>query len=159
MKAIMACDANFGIGKDGSLPWPRNTDDLREFRDLTTNHIVIMGSKTWEDPVFPKPLPNRKCYIITRNPEYADSRGFIINKNLEKTIRTLKIEAFQENKDIWVIGGAEILELLYPYIEEFHLTVFHENYDCDKFIKNPLETFKVESSEEREDCVKYILKR
>ena len=157
LKGILACDSNFGIGKAGTLPWPRNSEDLREFRDLTTGHYVIMGSKTWEDKMFPKPLPNRKNYILTRNPEYSDARGYVINQNHDLALKTLMEEANQESKDVWVIGGAEIIELLYFHIEELHLTIFNENYDCDKFVKNPLDVgFTEKSFEIRSDCVKYI---
>lgn len=157
MKAILACDSQFGIGRDGTLPWPRNSADLREFRELTTGHIVLMGSKTWEDKMFPKPLPNRKNYILTRNSEYSDSRGYVISQNHNETIELLIEEASQENKTIWVIGGAEIIEMMYSYIEELHLTVFDENYDCDKFIRNPLNVgFTEKSYEIRSDSTKYI---
>lgn len=157
MKAILACDSQFGIGRGGTLPWPRNSADLREFRELTTGHIVLMGSKTWEDKMFPKPLPNRKNYILTRNPEYSDSRGYVISQNHNETIELLIEEASQENKTIWVIGGAEIIEMMYSYIEELHLTIFDENYDCDKFIRNPLDAgFTEKSYEIRPDCTKYI---
>ena len=157
MKAILACDSNFGIGKSGTLPWPRNSDDLKEFRDLTTGHYVIMGSKTWEDKMFPKPLPNRKNYILSRNPEYTDASGYVISQNHHETIELLIEEAHQENKEIWVIGGAEIFEMMYSYIEELHLTIFDENYDCDKFIKNPLNIgFTEKSYETRKDSTKYI---
>ena len=157
MKAILACDSNFGIGLNGTLPWPRNSDDLKEFRNLTTGHYVLMGSKTWNDKMFPKPLPNRKNFILSRNPEFKDSRGYVISQNHHETIELLIEEASQENKEIWVIGGAEIIEMLYFHIKELHLSVFVGEYDCDKFIRNPLDMgFTEKSFEVRSDCTKYI---
>lgn len=157
VKAILACDESFGIGKNGSLPWPKNSEDLREFRDLTTNHVVIMGSKTWFDPMFPKPLPNRKNYVISRNPDLVIKEAHVINQNIQESIETLIEECKQESKILWVIGGAEIIELLLPYIEEFHLTVFDETYDCDKFIQDPQDSGFIEYSyNKRKDSTKYI---
>ena len=58
IKAILACDADWGIGKDGDLPWPHNPADLKWFKQSTLNHTVVMGKATWDSlPV--KPLPNR----------------------------------------------------------------------------------------------------
>ena len=34
IKAILACDENWGIGKEGGLPWPHNSADLRWFKKL-----------------------------------------------------------------------------------------------------------------------------
>lgn len=159
VKAILACDEKFGIGKHNTLPWPKNSDDLKEFRDLTTGHVVLMGSKTWFDPVFPKPLPNRKNYVITRNQELVLKDAFVINQNIKESIETLIEETKQEGKILWVIGGSEIFEMMIPYIEELHLTVFHEDYECNKFIKNPTDCGFIEHSFElRKDSTKYLFK-
>ena len=51
----------YPIGKDGKLPW-HNPNDLKWFKSITTNNVVIMGRKTYES--IGKPLPNRKhCNI------------------------------------------------------------------------------------------------
>ena len=52
-KAIMAVDDKGGISRDGSMPWPKNSSDLKWFKKNTLNAIVIMGRATWEDPFFP----------------------------------------------------------------------------------------------------------
>ncbi len=59
IKAILACDNEGGVSKKGTIPWPKNTKDLRWFKKNTTNNVVVMGSKTWVDPLMPWPLPNR----------------------------------------------------------------------------------------------------
>ena len=48
VKAILACDADWGIGKDGNLPWPHNPADLKWFKQSTLNHTVVMGKATWD---------------------------------------------------------------------------------------------------------------
>ena len=160
VKAIMACDSKFGIAKNGTLPWPKNSDDLREFRDLTTgsgNNMILMGSKTWTDPVFPKPLPNRKKYVLSRNQEFQDSRCFPITMNHHEAIQELIEECKINDTTLWVIGGSEILKMMIPYIEEFHLTQFNDDFQCDTFIPNPLDLgFTEKSYEVRSDCVKYV---
>ena len=65
IRAILAADKDWGIGKDGTMPWPHNTDDLKWFRDCTLDSTVIMGRKTWDSlPI--QPLPNRKNAVVTR---------------------------------------------------------------------------------------------
>ena len=59
-----AQDKKGGIGKNGKLPW-HISEDLKNFKKLTTGHTIIMGRKTWDSlPV--KPLPNRKNIILSK---------------------------------------------------------------------------------------------
>ena len=46
--AILACDDEWGIGKDGELPWPKNSADLKWFKSTTLNCAVVMGRGTWD---------------------------------------------------------------------------------------------------------------
>ena len=66
IKAILAHDAKYGIGKDNDLPWPKNEADMKWFKAMTLNHTVVMGRKTWDSLPF-KPLPNRHNIIVTSN--------------------------------------------------------------------------------------------
>ena len=54
ISSIFAIDASGGIGKDGSLPWPKDSEDLKWFRHNTTGDIVVMGKNTWMDPMMPR---------------------------------------------------------------------------------------------------------
>ena len=66
IKAILACDEDWGIGKDGELPWPHNSADLKWFKEITTGGVVVMGKSTWDSLPF-KPLPKRENIIVTRS--------------------------------------------------------------------------------------------
>ena len=46
----MAVDDIGGVSKSGSMPWPRNSSDLKWFKKNTINGVVIMGKLTWIDP-------------------------------------------------------------------------------------------------------------
>ena len=46
IKAIMAVDEKGGISKGQSMPWPKNSIDLKWFKENTLNNVVVMGSKT-----------------------------------------------------------------------------------------------------------------
>ena len=70
LKAIMAIDDEGGVSKSGSMPWPKNSNDLKWFKKNTVNQVVIMGRLTWADPLMPKPLPNRINVLVTNKSPY-----------------------------------------------------------------------------------------
>ena len=68
---IWAQDNNGGIGKDNKLPW-HISEDLINFKKITSIHTIIMGRKTW-DSLPKKPLPNRRNIVLSSN-TLIDSR-------------------------------------------------------------------------------------
>ena len=70
IKAIFAVDVWGGMGYNGSLPWPHHREDFQYFKDQTTDHIVVMGLRTWVDPKMPNPLTIRICYVSTNRQVY-----------------------------------------------------------------------------------------
>jgi dihydrofolate reductase len=74
IKAILACDEQWGIGKDGDLPWPRNPADLKWFKESTLNDTVVMG--------------NQRCMGITRwRCSLLKLRGYIRRTNGIKKVQ------------------------------------------------------------------------
>ena len=49
IKAILACDDEWGIGKDGDLPWPHNPADLKWFKKNTINCCLLYTSPSPRD--------------------------------------------------------------------------------------------------------------
>lgn len=129
--AIFAVDRDGGLGKNGTLPWPKDSEDLKWFKTNTTGHIVIMGRNTWEDRMMPKPLPNRINGVVSSHDLYmADRANMIIGgKNLDKVLLELK-ENF-EFRTIWIIGGAQLLKGTHHLINQVYLTRFDDSYECD----------------------------
>jgi dihydrofolate reductase len=127
IKAILACDQEWGIGKNGALPWPHNSADLKWFKEHTNNSTIVMGRKTWESlPV--KPLPNRENIVVTsdliKGPDVVvDMRSFY------KILPQIKFQ-----KDVWIIGGAQLIEHCLDIIDEFYLSRIQCIYDCDTFL-------------------------
>lgn len=155
VKAIVASDAENGIGKNGTLPWPANKEDLKHFKDKTTGHVVVMGSKTWDDPFFPGPLKDRINVVISSNPNKY------FNAGAHHSLTTCDIHYIKQianDKDIWIIGGASIYEQFKDYIEEWHVTVVPGSYECDTFIEFPpgLTTQKLNKTSQNSY---YILKK
>jgi dihydrofolate reductase len=139
INAIFAVDFNGGMGFNGTLPWPHNSEDLQNFRDLTTGHVVVCGRRTWDDPKMPKPLPNRTVYVATHRPvTYAMPFSGDIESKL------LEIEAAHPDKTVWVIGGAELLQSSRPLLDRIYLTHVKGSYRSDTrvFVKDFLTGFQ-----------------
>ena len=133
IKAIMAIDEKGGISKGKSMPWPKNSIDLKWFKENTINNVVVMGRKTWEDPFMPSPLKSRINVLITsKNKELLEGADYYISGKVNNEIQNIQSEYL--NKDIFIIGGSEIINLTFNLIEQFYLTRIYGNYNCEKFI-------------------------
>ena len=128
INAIFAVDEEGGLGKNGEMPWPPNKEDLKNFKKLTENQIVIMGRGTWESPDMPSPLPNRLNVVFTKN-EIGVSGVISINGNVCDGI--LWVEEEYPEKEIFVIGGANILLQAKPIIQRIYMTQIPGHFDCD----------------------------
>ena len=130
--AIFAVDSQGGLGKNGTLPWPKDKEDLKWFKNNTTGHIVVMGRNTWEDPMMPKPLPNRiNCVITSRDDLYMAEKANAIIKGSKLEDALADLEENFELRTIWIIGGAQLLNATQHLIDQVYLTRFDDSYDCD----------------------------
>lgn len=130
--AIFAIDSKGGIGKNGSLPWPHNPEDMKWFRENTKGHTVVMGRKTWNDPLMPKPLFGRANVVVTNKPldkEYEDT-STIAGNCADKVSEV----ASKASGDVFVIGGAEVIKSCAKIFDRIIITRFAGDYECDTFI-------------------------
>lgn len=150
MKLIVACDPNGGIGYQNKLPWDKIQGDLPRFKQLTEDKIVVMGRNTFDSlPI--KPLPKRANIVISNNTQLRYPEGVLVTNDLERI----------KDYDVWLIGGAKLIESCWHKINEVYLTKTFAEYTCDVFIdllyleKN----FACELTEKFEDHVFQIWKR
>ncbi len=136
MIAIVACDAEWGIGCDGCLQ-QRVSSDLRRFKALTMGKVVIYGRRTLDTFPGKKPLPGR-INIVLRTRKEICKEGCEYAKNIEELmqrLRALKQEGYHDN-DFIVIGGAMVYRQLLPYCDSVYVTQFAESYDADCWFPN-----------------------
>jgi dihydrofolate reductase len=126
INAIFAADQFGGVGFNGTLPWPHNSADLKNFKQLTDNNVVVMGRRSWDDPKLPKPLPNRTVYVATNRPV---THARVIKGDLNEEI--VALEKTHPNKTIWVAGGAEVLVQCKDLFDRIYLTHIHGVYKID----------------------------
>lgn len=122
---IVAAGENDAIGKNNQLIW-HLSDDLKRFKELTNNHYIIMGRKTFES--FPKPLPNRKHVVITRQENYKVPEGVIVVNSLANAI-----EAANNDDQPFIIGGGEIYKQAMLFANKIELTRVHHSFEADTF--------------------------
>ena len=136
IRAILACDDDWGIGKDGDLPWPNNPADLQWFKENTTGGVVAMGKATW-DSLPKKPLPNRNNIVVTSSTDDYNGGGYHYMR-----FETAQKELVNMNRlqNIWIIGGAKLVEGLIDIIDEIWLSRIDGVYDCDTFLNKDLIT-------------------
>ena len=119
--AVLACDTAWGIGNNGSMPWPHNPVDLKWFKQQTENKTIVMGRATWES-LPKKPLPKRRNIVVTS--QSIDGVECYTLDNIKKHIKTI-------DQEVCVIGGAKLFSALLPYIDELRISRISGTYECD----------------------------
>jgi dihydrofolate reductase len=125
VNAIVAVDNKWGIGLNGTMPWPRLSEDLKRFKNLTSGSMIVMGKNTWLS--LPKrPLPDRDNIIVSRSLE--DDFAITVEGDAKSIITKLKSAS---SGDIWIIGGAEIYRQFLPFCNSVHVTFIQDDFKCD----------------------------
>ena len=136
---IAARSLNNIIGKDGHIPW-KIPGEQQQFKELTTDNIVIMGRKSYEE--IGHPLPDRITIVVSksRKIEGPDLRSADSVKNaLDLALQTPEYAG----KDIFFAGGYTIYKEALPYVDVMYITqvnlqiedgdVSFPDFDASKF--------------------------
>lgn len=156
--SILASTSMGGIGNKGTLPWPKHKEDLAWFKEHTTNHIVTMGRKTWDDPMMPKPLPNRvNCVFSNRDLNTHVARR--LSGDAEDQVVTLQTQF--PTRDVFIIGGKELYESTNNVVQRVYLTRMKGNWWTDTRIdlERYLACFSIKSVRPGTNCTYEIWDR
>ena len=136
---IAAVSINNVIGNNNKLIW-KLSNDLKRFKNLTTNHSVIMGRKTFES--LPNPLPDRDNIVITRDTNYSKP-NIQVCSSIEDAINLTKTDT-----QPFIIGGGEIYSQTINIVDKIELTRVHEEFDGDAYFPEiPLDIFELINEE------------
>ena len=127
---IVAVAKDGAIGKEGKMPW-KIPGEQRQFKDLTTGHVVIMGRTSYEE--IGHPLPERTNIVVSKTKVFSGENLY--------TVKSLK-EAIERagRKEIFIAGGAEMFQEALPLADKIYMTyVDMEVPDADRFFPNFLE--------------------
>lgn len=119
IKLIAAIDSTGLLGFNNTIPWSYS-EDMRRFKKVTMNSILIMGKNTVLS--LPRKLTGRYVIAISDSGEVdqADITFYNISDAIE---HALKLQN-QDGRNIFVAGGGSIYRqvLLYDFIDELDIT-------------------------------------
>lgn len=113
---IVAKSLNDVIGVGGKLPWTLKAD-LAYFKKTTMGHHIILGRKTF-DSLGGKPLPGRMHLVISNEARPASENVLWFNS----VFRALKHAERQGEKEVFIIGGAQIYKACLSLVDRLYLT-------------------------------------
>ena len=119
---IVAMTNNRVIGKDNKMPW-HLSDDLKNFKKITTGKTIVMGRLTYDS--IGKALPNRRNIVLSRN--LKDSNVLIFS-NLKEVLNSTK-----KNEEIFIIGGENLYSQTINIANKLYLTTIDASIDGDKY--------------------------
>jgi dihydrofolate reductase len=128
---IVAISEESVIGKDNQLIWHLPAD-MKFFRDKTMGHCVVTGRKNYESiPEKFRPLPGRTNVVITRQKDYSAPGAHVVFSIEE----ALSFCAKQNEKEVFVIGGAQIFEemLQKDLVDKMYITHVKKYYEGNVF--------------------------
>lgn len=130
---IVARSKNNVIGKNGEIPW-KIKGEQKQFRELTTGNVVVMGRKSYEE--IGHPLPNRKNIIVSKTKNFT-GENLITVGSLQEAI------SISEGENIYVSGGYGLFKEAIPIVDKMYITeiditiengdVFFPEFDRDDF--------------------------
>lgn len=122
---IWAMDENRVIGKNNQLPW-HLPEDLKFFKRVTMGHPIAMGRKTHDS--IGRNLPGRENIVITRQNDFQCDGCTVLH-----SVQELVDYAAEKNKEVFVIGGAEIFKQILPFADRLYLTQIYDRFEGDTF--------------------------
>ncbi|RFU65453.1 dihydrofolate reductase [Peribacillus glennii] len=122
---LFAMDENRVIGKDNKLPWHLPAD-LNYFKNVTMGHPIVMGRKTFES--IGRVLPGRENIVVTRNADFK-LEGVTVLHSVDEVIKL----ADSSDREIFVIGGAEIFKGILPQTDRLYITEIHHEFQGDTY--------------------------
>ena len=143
LSAIVAIDNNNGIGNDNDLLYSHKLD-MKRFVEKTKGKTVIMGYKTWLS--LKKPfLPGRRNVVLLDAEGPDDIPDIFYNTLIQvDDVKKLtwatplhfieNIRAYRDSEEEFIImGGANVYDRFYPYLDKLYLTIFDRSEEADKF--------------------------
>eukprot|EP01069_Polyplicarium_translucidae_P005958 Polyplicarium_translucidae@DN2882_c0_g1_i2.p1 len=143
---IVAVDEEWGIGRDGQLPWGSLKEDLRHFSRTTRRapsgrrNAVVMGRRTFGS-LGSRPLPGRLNIVVSSKLE--STADYVVAPSLSAAIA---LAGGHDDVDkIFVCGGASLYDEAFSseVVDRVHLTRIAGKFSSDVRVKPfPLGTFR-----------------
>ena len=130
---IVARSRNNVIGKNGEIPW-KIKGEQKQFRELTTGNVVVMGRKSYEE--IGHPLPGRKNIVVSKTKNF-------VGENLVTVTSLQEALTISQGKNVYISGGYGLFQEVLPFVEKMYITeidtevhngdVFFPEFDAGEF--------------------------
>ncbi len=161
---IVARSRNNVIGKGGRIPW-RIEGEQKQFKELTTGNIVIMGRKSYEE--IGHPLPGRMNIIVSKSRTF-EGQNLMTAASVQEALELAKGEGLKgigpegcsldfSGRDIFIAGGYGIYKEALPFVDVMYITEIElEIDDGDTFFPDfDTKVFDITSGELCGQEIKY----
>ena len=122
---VVAMGLDNEIGADNQLLW-HLPKDLKHFKEMTTDHPIIMGRKTYES--IGKALPNRTNIVVSRKKDWFEE-GILIVGSVKEAVKFAK----KIDEQVFIIGGGNIYEQTLDLTDKLEVTSVQTNLKADTF--------------------------
>lgn len=109
---IVARSKNNVIGKGGEIPW-RIKGEQKQFKELTTGNVVVMGRRSYEE--IGHPLPNRETIVVSRTKQF-EGQGVRTAGSVREAIE------LAHDKDVFIAGGYGLYREAIPFVDVMYIT-------------------------------------
>ncbi len=123
---IVAIGLDGELGRDNELIW-RISEDLKNFKRVTTGHHIILGRKTFES--IGRPLPNRVSIVMTHARDYH-REGCIITHSIDEALDVARQAGVSE---VMICGGGQIYRSFLPLADRIYLTRVQDRAEADVY--------------------------
>ena len=130
---IVARSKNNVIGKNGKIPW-KIKGEQKQFRELTTGNVVIMGRKSYEE--IGHPLPNRKNIVVSKTKNFVGENVVTVT-SLQEAID------ISVGEEVYIAGGYGLFKEALSLVNKMYITeidtivengdVFFPEFDSQEF--------------------------
>ena len=150
---IVARSKNNVIGKNGRIPW-QIPGEQKQFKELTTGNIVIMGRKSFEE--IGHPLPNRKTIVISSTKKF-EGQDLTTAASVREALDLAAKGFARPDQNIYIAGGYGVYKEALPFVEVMYITEIDLSIkDGDTFFPDFDENDFVMTSEKKEgDEIKF----
>ena len=154
MNIIVACDRNWGIGKNGHLLC-HLPGDLEYFKEMTLGKTVVMGQVTLESLPGGHGLPGRRNIVMSLEDDYQAENAEVVHSRAELD----EVLKDTPTDDVFIIGGASIYEQFLLFCNNVYVTKIDAEFEADIFFRNldESERFSLEGRSEmmEENGIRY----
>lgn len=121
---IVAMTPDRLIGKNNQIPW-HLSEDLQNFKQITSGHTIVMGRKTFAS--IGKPLPDRNNLVVSRT--VSKIEGCEVFIDLESALQRGR----ELGEKTFIIGGSQIYHEAMPLVDCLYISWVEGDFNGDSF--------------------------